>query len=225
MANNQFIDLIEQSGLYDKFSTQFLKKYSESGFGSLSKHDIDLLIFYLIDNEKLFDGKSTYEISNLLSLPESKVKTIQLESYLKYSEKNYKKYLKEIANKIENGELKPELDGEKIKFSLENPIMKRELENIIKKLGHLVDYSFNKDIVSIKLPVFIAALKEIDQKSSDHILKSITKEFKDNQKIMEEIKAKDFSLSSFLKKHAADISAKTVTSILVSLFSALSNIS
>lgn len=207
MSKDSLISLIQNSPQIDSSSKELLNTYLQQGFGSMTKHNFELLIYHLLANKTdLLKNKSTYEISNLLSLPESKVKNIQLESYLKYDHKNHKNCIDKIIVKIQEADIKPELDGNKIKFTLDNAILKREFEYAIKKSGYSVDHSFNKDIVSIKLISFISSLKMIDPKKAKSIenttIELIKEAFKQEKKLLKEINK--MSLPEIVKKHSKE---------------------
>ncbi|HAT1906086.1 TPA: hypothetical protein I8Z56_003141, partial [Legionella pneumophila] len=209
----------------DEFSKEFLRKYLESGFGSLSKHDIDLLIYHLITQKTvLLKDKTIYEQSNLLRLTELKIKNIQLEAYLKYESKNSITNLNEVIDKVESGAIKPEIENGRIRFLLDSPILKREIENCIKLLGHVVDYSFNKDVVSIKIVPFISAIKSIQKEKGDELEAKITQElrsqFKDEQKKAGEIEA--MTISELLKKIGTNLSSSVLKTVTTSMFTYLS---
>jgi len=212
------------SDLTDIFSKEFLGKYFESGFGGMTKHDIDLLVYHLISNKTdLLKDKSNYELSNLLMITETKVKNIQLESYLKYGSKDNVRYLNKIKDEIEAGNIKPELENDKIRFILDNSILKREFEYAIKSLGHVVDYSFNKDIISIKLPVFISVISDINKKNGDElesiIRTELKKQFRSDKKELEKIKGSNISdiLKEYGKKIGSDVIVNMTTSVISSL--------
>ncbi|HAT1798077.1 TPA: hypothetical protein JBL19_16330 [Legionella pneumophila] len=223
---SDILDEIEKSGKFqDEFSKEFLRKYLESGFGSLSKHDIDLLIYHLITQKTvLLKDKTIYEQSNLLRLTELKIKNIQLEAYLKYESKNSITNLNEVIDKVESGAIKPEIENGRIRFLLDSPILKREIENCIKLLGHVVDYSFNKDVVSIKIVPFISAIKSIQKEKGDELEAKITQElrsqFKDEQKKAGEIEA--MTISELLKKIGTNLSSSVLKTVTTSMFTYLS---
>ncbi|HBD7062139.1 TPA: hypothetical protein KKW55_001711 [Legionella pneumophila] len=223
---SDILDEIEKSGKFqDEFSKEFLRKYLESGFGSLSKHGIDLLIYHLITQKTvLLKDKTIYEQSNLLRLTELKIKNIQLEAYLKYESKNSITNLNEVIDKVESGAIKPEIENGRIRFLLDSPILKREIENCIKLLGHVVDYSFNKDVVSIKIVPFISAIKSIQKEKGDELEAKITQElrsqFKDEQKKAGEIEA--MTISELLKKIGTNLSSSVLKTVTTSMFTYLS---
>ena len=85
---------------------------------------------------KKINNYSIHDISDAMQISESKVKSLKLESYLKNPKKHDEmSCLEEIAEKIKSGDIKPELYGDKIRFILDDPILKREFENSVKKFG------------------------------------------------------------------------------------------
>lgn len=205
--------LVQKSSQIDTFSKEFLDTYLQQGFGSMTKHDFELLIYHLLANKTdLLENKSTYEISNLLSLTENKIKNIQLESYLKYEHKNHKSCIDKVISEIQAANIKPELDGNKVKFTLDNPILKRELEHAIKKIGYNVDYSFNKDIVSINIISFISSLKMTYPRKTLSIENKITNSVKQSFKQEKEIfkKINKLTLPEILSKYSGKLASKAI---------------
>ncbi|MFO2558563.1 hypothetical protein SCJ04_06525 [Legionella pneumophila serogroup 1] len=225
---NVIFEEIEKSErLQDEFSTEFLRKYLEPGFGSLSKHDIDLLVYHLITQKTdILRNKTIYEQSNLLKITELKLKNIQLEAHLKYDINNSATNLKEVIDKIKSGKIKPEIEKGRVRFLLDSPILKREIENYIKLLGHVVDYSFNKDIVSIKIVPFISAIKNISKERGDeleaNIIQELRSQFKDENKKSKEIEA--MTVSELLKKVGGNISSNVLKRVTTTIFTYLSQI-
>lgn len=163
----------------DPFSKDFLIKYFESGFGSLSKNDIDLLVYHLLEKHtQIFNDKSEYDISTLLMITERKLKNIQIDSYLKYQDKNLDENLRKIIKKIKSREIVPEFDGDKIRFLIESPVLKRDFEYAIKSMGYIIDYSFNKDIINFRLSSFFSVINNISPDQINEIKGSIIEHFK-----------------------------------------------
>ena len=60
-----------------------INDYLSRGFGSMNKNDFEVWIFNFLLQEKL-KGKSNFEISIELKIPEQKVKRLKYEAELKY---------------------------------------------------------------------------------------------------------------------------------------------
>ncbi len=134
---------------YKTFGKEFLKHYLYDGYGTMPKKEIDILVFHLISESKDIKGKTNYEVANKLSLTESKVKGLILESSLKYNPADHKAVVIKIVSRLAEEINRSDSKTENIKISLENPIEKREFERAVKKLGCYVDYTLNKEVLKV----------------------------------------------------------------------------
>jgi len=132
-----------------KFTEDFLELYLGNGIGSLPKTEIDLYIFYLLTQTGDYKGKSNYELSNLLKVPESRIKSLRLNSTLKYSDINSKAILSKIVIRLTSSEQFAIFESGKVEVSLEDPIEQRELENFLKVRGYHAEYSLNSEVLKI----------------------------------------------------------------------------
>ena len=143
----------------ENFGKEFLEHYLSVSFGSMSKSETEILIFHLLS--KHFEISSNYEISNFLKISETKVKNLTLNAHLRYG-RNNKDILKKIMLRIcDTLDVNFDENIGEIKFSVENPVEKRELVNEIKKLGSYADFSFNNEILKIKINVFLKLLNRL----------------------------------------------------------------
>ncbi|ERJ32403.1 hypothetical protein [Campylobacter concisus] len=143
----------------ENFGKEFLEHYLSGSFGSMSKSETEILIFHLLS--KHFEISSNYEISNFLKISETKVKNLTLNAHLRYG-RNNKDILKKIMLRIcDTLDVNFDENIGEIKFSVENPVEKRELVNEIKKLGSYADFSFNNEILKIKINVFLKLLNRL----------------------------------------------------------------
>ena len=143
----------------ENFGKEFLEHYLSGSFGSMSKSETEILIFHLLS--KHFEISSNYEISNLLKISETKVKNLTLNAHLRYGQSN-KDILKKIMLRIcDTLDVNFDENIGEIKISVENPVEKRELVNEIKKLGSYADFSFNNEILKIKINFFLKLLNRL----------------------------------------------------------------
>ncbi|HDO7910599.1 TPA: lpg1083 family Dot/Icm T4SS effector, partial [Legionella pneumophila] len=218
--------LIDQITTINKneFTDDFLRKYFELGFGSLSKHDIDLLVYYLVkEHSDLFNGKTNYEISSLLTITERKLQSIQMESYLRYENNSISKNLEELSVKITKGEIKPEVEGDKIRVLIDSPVLRRDLEYSITSLGHIVDYSFNKNILSLRLSNFFEVFGNLNIENGKELKTQVIDFFREQNKwdkeILIEIENKSWWIKQFntlqaaVKKEAAALIFHSIISM------------
>jgi hypothetical protein len=219
--------LSQSKKIKDDFSKRFLEIYLDSGFVSMSKHDIDLLVYHLISSQTdLLENISNHDLSDLLHIQESKIKNIKLDSFLKYSEKSHKKALKDIINLLENGKIKPELEKDKIRFILDDPVLMREFEFAVKNIGHVIDYSFNKEIISIKILTFLVVLRDKadnSEKFEKDIIKNLRDALKKEKEVESELKKCTTieQVSKVLSKIRSVVTNEAVSLILINSFNAL----
>ena len=130
-----------------------IQQYRERGFGSMNKNDFEVAIFNLLMQEDEMKGKSNYDLSWMLRIPESKVKRLAYESSLKYqsvdssdSLSEYKEMLKDL---ISNAKFRGDKKG--LQFVVENLSLRQYVNNLLKKDHRVPDSSFNTEIVSLSL--------------------------------------------------------------------------
>jgi len=131
------------------FTEEFLKIYLANGLGSLPKSEIDLLVFHLLVSSSDYSSMSNYQLAGQFKIPESKIKSMRLNSALKYENIDSNEILKRIAERIANSDQLTELQSGKVEISLENPVEQRELENFLKKQGHFAEYTLNTEVLRI----------------------------------------------------------------------------
>lgn len=131
------------------FAERFLELYLANGLGSLPKSEIDLYIFHLLTQTTEYRGKSNYDLANLLKIPETRIKSLRLNSALKYSEINSKAILSKVVIRLTSSEQFASFQSGKIEVSLEDPIEQRELENFLKVRGYHAEYSLNSEVLKI----------------------------------------------------------------------------
>ncbi len=125
-----------------------IDQYLNRGFGSMNKNEFEVWIFYYLLQNQL-QGKSNFDISVELRLPESKVKRLRYEATLKYgSPQNRKDYIAAFEKLLTKVSFKK--DGDCIQFVVEDIQLRKFLGSELKKGGRFSNTSFNSEIVSIE---------------------------------------------------------------------------
>ena len=154
-----------------------IDKYCKKGFGSMNKNDFEVYIFNELLGTVDCKGKSNYELSVILKIPESKVKRLRYEAALKYGENNkmeelVRKALREVT-----------IDGEKIIFQTEGVMLKNYISWIMKKNGKTCDSSFNPEKIVIRIDDYEALIKEVyDENEIKSKLDEIRKSLEEKNK-------------------------------------------
>lgn len=122
---------------------KFLDIYLKNGFQSLSKKDIDLLIFYFMEQDELIEGNTNYYKSRFLRITPNKLATLQLESYMRWGDENRGEILREFFRKtFEEKKLNKTIEEQrdiikkgKIPLTIENSVERLQLERTLKEIN------------------------------------------------------------------------------------------
>jgi len=190
----------------ENFSKDFIERYSKAGFGSMNKNDFEVLIFDLLRRYGNLKGKTNYQASILLQIPESKIKRLTYEADLKYGNINQQDITNDFFNIIANSKLRA--DQNKIQFVIENKFLRTSISAKLKELGHFSDSSFNSEIISIHIDSFIDLLENYyPKKSVEQIVKACKESVKANKG--EEITFK-LIMKKFIEGIATEAGKQTV---------------
>ena len=193
----------------EKFAGEFLGRFLKHGFGTMPKREMEILIFkHLYRSSKFFEKKDNYDISNELQISEARVKTLKTDLHLKFPDIESKEALKEIARRLfDTYETKTVKNEKEFQFVLEDPVLKRELENAAKKHGYFTDGSFNSEIIKIAPTPFIRIFLDVFKDDADFQQKfetALAKQTTDEEKELKIFQSTDSTgekIEKFLAKH------------------------
>lgn len=165
-----------------------LKIYcDERGFGTMNKNDFEVGIFGLLLQMQPYKGKSNYELSLLLRIPETKIKRLRYESALQNVDPNMD-YKREVHKLFEKALLRA--DNKKIIFQVEDVMVKSYISSVLKRNGRMLDTSFNPELIVLHLDDFQYLAEEVYPKGEiTKIIKEATELSKSS--IQKEISWKD----------------------------------
>ena len=134
-----------------------LDKYIERGFGSMNKTDFEVLFMNILLKDRL-KGKSNYDISRELRIPEARVKTLIYQASLKYDngETAQRERLISVLNKVTLYH-----DSNEVSFFVEDISTRNYLFSLLNKKGKTADYKNNRDIVVLHLVDFVSLLDNL----------------------------------------------------------------
>ena len=118
---------------------EFISKYLERGFGSMNKNDFEVWIFHYLMNHQL-QGKTNYEVSLFLKIPETKVKRLRYEAELKYNDGDSLVNYHKVCALLKAVHFKK--GGQCIQFSIEDLYLRKYLDSTLKSGGRFSDSSF-----------------------------------------------------------------------------------
>jgi len=129
------------------FGEEFIKTYLASGFGAMSKSEIETLIFYLLRKKDEFSELDNYALAKKLRVSETKVKSLISNAANRYEELNNKAIVGEFVLNLLSGETQLEWEEPIVSLGIENPSKKNEIEHAIKKTGMTPEYGRNREIL------------------------------------------------------------------------------
>lgn len=120
------------------------------GFGSLNKNDFEVLIISALSKGK-YGLSSTFQLSRLLKIPETKVKRLRYEPVLKYCEDDERDNFIKLQKALDKAELKVGPDKNTNQFFIQNQVLANYMDEKLKEMGRVYDTSFNNEIFRVDL--------------------------------------------------------------------------
>ena len=153
LSNFSNEDLLEiQEDKLKECLTDILSVYGNPSFGSMSKRDIDLAVFSVLQKLKFIEPEPTiYEIMQKLKVTRSKARNLIYEAEIRrLKDEN------DLDNKLREKIRHPIFakNGDKISIEIDNPLLIDHLRYRLKKLGAITDGSFHAEIVSMTHEAF-----------------------------------------------------------------------
>jgi len=198
----------------EKFTSELWQKITETGFNNLSKNDIYDYILYLYNNfsnVSFLDKNSNYENALILKVTENKLKTSKINIALKFQAADERrKTIRSLFMNIASGAISIEDKKDYFEFTVENPVARIELENILKvNVGNTLEYCRNRERVKLEKYNMFFILKEI-AKCSDAKMAEIIK----SELSTRELKAKIKSSASTLFEKIGGVLKEISVSVL-----------
>lgn len=132
----------DSKSFMDKFHKEAIEQ-----FGFLTKNDYEVLIYHLLNNYSDLKGKSLFEQSIELRVPETKLKRLNYEAKLKHGDYNREIVLESFLRELQNAKFTA--DGKNIRFAIQDKYLRIAIQAEVYKMGSFMDGSFNSDVVSI----------------------------------------------------------------------------
>jgi hypothetical protein len=148
------------------FFDVFWKTWSSNGFGTLTKKDTELLIFDCL-RAALGDAgpANIHEWARLLRLTPAKIKSMRLESYLRFGHLFGESGVRDTEKFLRNfGELRSidvkglKSDGDiqdvTVSFVVEDPVVQMVIADDLKSIGTFLDFHRNREVIRLRLTDF-----------------------------------------------------------------------
>lgn len=165
-----------------------IEQYLERGFGSMNKNDFEVWIFHYLMQHQL-QGKSNYDISAFLRIPEQKVKRLRYESELKYPTANEEERRQMLIEAISKAKYRQTKDDQ-IVFALNDKMLRSYLENQLYDDGRFYDSSFKSNIIVLSVSDFLFVLDSIllTEDNKQRIIEQVKKDIHESKEFPKSIK-------------------------------------
>jgi len=201
-----------------EFGRLFLQEYLKTGFGSLVKKDVDLLVFSILHDLGAFGLEremENYAIARGLKITGARLKTLQRESHARWQLRSPEKLLertleqlkdpKQLENSM-NYMAQNKKNLGRIPVIIENSAEKAEFLHAIKQEKGIAKFERNQEVILVNVGVLFAISNRIKQGTSvidDDTAKRI-------QKRLRKESAKNETLTSLLMKDPNDWTSQSV---------------
>ena len=152
-----------------------LEKYRKPSFGSMSKRDVDIMMFEALQDLGIIKANpKIYDVMQLLHVTRAKARNLIYEVALRRmkSEDVMEEELRELLSK-------PILlkETDKVALEIDNPLLIDYLRKRLKGLNHLTDGSFSPELVKMEYDAFAHIYQEtrtdLDKKQINKKLKEL----------------------------------------------------
>ncbi len=136
-----------------RFARGFLDRYLTPAFGSLTKSELDLLVFSLLHEVGYFrPSDSQYDIARRLRLTPTRVRSLTMQMQLRDTSQTETSLVARLVDCLSTARFVK--DGAMISFGVEDPLLSADIAARLKSLGAITDSSFNREIVKIPRDAF-----------------------------------------------------------------------
>ena len=149
--NLENLNELDHNKLHQALS-RIITNYTSPSLGSMSKHDIDLLIYETIVTLDIIKEDATiYDVMRDLKVTRSKARNLIYEYKLRKTE-NEDVLKTELRELLKTPLLSNQSDN--VQLEVDNPYLIDFIRNELKKLGHITDGSFHAELVKMSADAF-----------------------------------------------------------------------
>ncbi|MBQ6277766.1 MAG: hypothetical protein IJK62_13805 [Bacteroidales bacterium] len=166
---------IDSKKIYNALD-KIVQKYTEPAFGTLSKKELDIVMFNALYELGLIDKKTqdikrldVYNVMTKLKVTKTKAKSLIDESSLRKMD-NFD--FEEQVTKLLEDEMII-VDGNKICLEVENPVLMEYIKSELKKEKHITDGSFSPEIVKLSIPAYLCLCEKFAETHLERLKKKL----------------------------------------------------
>ena len=204
-AKKKYEDLFNTIESKAKAFDLIAERYFFSNFGSISRNDIDVLMFSLYieqilkNNPDDYSAFSDYTLSKQLGITQTKVSNLKVKKELQYPHSGFD--WRESLSKISSNAIYEE---GKIKLYVPDKNLFLEIKNAIETSGGFIEVQLTSNLLQVRLPYFLDLMIAIDNsKSRNELQRQVKESFERNGRDIELIEKEP--IGKALLKQAPDL--------------------
>lgn len=149
------------------FARQFLREYTEQGFGALTKRDTELLLFCCL--QRSLGGaapRTNYEWARLLRITPARVRNLRRDAYIRFDQlltaEQGDALVRHAIAQVQSLDILPRDErGGTVRLVADDPVIELELEPRLDRVGSYQTSERNARVLCIPLTGFLALLDEL----------------------------------------------------------------
>lgn len=152
-----------------------LKKYTSPAFGVLPKHEIDMMMYEVLQRVGYLSPNPTpYELVWNLKVTRSKAQSLIYESNLRQIKANENKLEEELKELLTKGNFL--VYNDKVAIEVENPLLRDFIKQCLKKVNCITDASYSNDILRMTPNAYQKLCETYAKDTYDELISSLRKE-------------------------------------------------
>ena len=132
-----------------EFANDILPLFLNKNFGSISKEEIELVVFKHFLKSAVNEGISDYDISKKLGLTPIRVRNLKVKNYLRCDD-DYD-WKSELLKIIDNSPF--EIEGKNVSFVIRDVNLRMELQNFLTENSFVCEYVLNPNVFKCSIDV------------------------------------------------------------------------
>ena len=143
------------------FAEEFLRRYTEVGFGALSKREVDLLLIELLQTHiPDFKEKTNFDTAVQLRTTSKKIRLLRDEVSFRNANDQYRndKSYQYLKNKLRQEMMRAnphQGDHDMVKIQIDDALLREYIEKLVRSQFEIVEKSFNSSILQLSTDMFL----------------------------------------------------------------------
>ena len=131
------------------FVDNLFSLYAQNSFGSISKRELDIFLFFWFRKMGKIGGESPWDVAQELKISKSKAQTLLYESELRYKDQEDIVQIQAILDKVPCS-----FDNDIVTLIVEKRYVRDCMRDFLTKKGFVSDLSFASDVVKVPIDAY-----------------------------------------------------------------------